>query len=85
MLFNSLEFLLFLPTVFAAYWILNLWTNRPRGLQAQNLLLLIASYVFYGWWDWRFLSLIAFSTLVDFAVGIQIAKANDGEIPERRE
>ena len=81
MLFNSLEFLLFLPTVFAAYWILNLWTNRPRGLQAQNLLLLIASYVFYGWWDWRFLSLIAFSTLVDFAVGIQIAKANDGEIP----
>ena len=81
MLFNSLEFLLFLPTVFAAYWILNLWTNRPRGLQAQNLLLLIASYVFYGWWDWRFLSLIAFSTLVDFAVGIQIAKANAREIP----
>ena len=76
MLFNSLEFLLFLPTVFAAYWILNLWTDRPRGLQAQNLLLLIASYVFYGWWDWRFLSLIAFSTLVDFAVGLQIAKAN---------
>ena len=81
MLFNSLEFLLFLPTVFAAYWILNLWTDRPRGLQAQNLLLLIASYVFYGWWDWRFLSLIAFSTLVDFAVGIQIAKANALEIP----
>ena len=81
MLFNSLEFLLFLPTVFAVYWILNIWTNRPRGLQAQNLLLLIASYVFYGWWDWRFLSLIAFSTLVDFAVGIQIAKANAREIP----
>ena len=80
MLFNSLEFLLFLPTVFAAYWILNLWTDRPRGLQAQNLLLLVASYVFYGWWDWRFLSLIAFSTLVDYAVGIQIAKANSSEI-----
>ena len=80
MLFNSLEFLLFLPTVFAAYWILNLWTDRPRGLQAQNLLLLAASYVFYGWWDWRFLSLIAFSTLVDYAVGIQIAKANSSEI-----
>ena len=80
MLFNSLEFLLFLPTVFAAYWILNLWTDRPRGLQAQNLLLLIASYVFYGWWDWRFLSLIAFSTLVDFAVGLQIAKANARDI-----
>ena len=81
MLFNSLEFLLFLPTVFAAYWILNLWTDRPRGLQAQNLLLLIASYVFYGWWDWRFLSLIAFSTLVDFAVGLQIAKTNARDIP----
>ena len=81
MLFNSLEFLLFLPTVFAAYWILNLWTDRPRGLQAQNLLLLVASYVFYGWWDWRFLSLIAFSTLVDFAVGLQIAKANARDIP----
>ena len=80
MLFNSLEFLLFLPTVFAAYWILNLWTERRRGLQAQNLLLLIASYVFYGWWDWRFLSLIAFSTAVDYAVGIQIAKANAREI-----
>ena len=80
MLFNSLEFLLFLPTVFAAYWILNLWTERLRGLQAQNLLLLIASYVFYGWWDWRFLSLIAFSTVVDYAVGIQIAKANAREI-----
>ena len=52
----------------------------PRGLQAQNLLLLIASYVFYGWWDWRFLSLVAFSTLVDFAVGRQIAKANASEI-----
>ena len=81
MLFNSLEFLLFLPTVFAAYWILNRWTDRPRGLQAQNFLLLVSSYVFYGWWDWRFLSLIAFSTLVDFAVGIQIAKANAREIP----
>jgi alginate O-acetyltransferase complex protein AlgI len=80
MLFNSFEFLLFLPTVFAAYWILNLWTERPRGLQAQNLLLLIASYLFYGWWDWRFLSLIVFSTLVDFAVGIQIAQANAREI-----
>lgn len=81
MLFNSLEFFLFLPTVFAAYWILNLWTDRPRGLQAQNMLLLVASYVFYGWWDWRFLSLIAFSTLVDFAVGLQIAKTNARDIP----
>ncbi|MDA1242343.1 MAG: hypothetical protein O2947_04265, partial [Bacteroidetes bacterium] len=83
MLFNSLEFLLFLPIVFAAYWILNKWIDRGPGvLRAQNLLLLIASYVFYGWWDWRFLSLIAFSTVVDYAVGLQIAKANARDLPD---
>jgi Predicted membrane protein involved in D-alanine export len=74
MLFNSIDFLLFLPLVFAAYWILNRWTDKRAGLKAQNLLILAASYLFYGWWDWRFLSLIAFSTLVDYAVGLQIAK-----------
>jgi len=79
-LFNSLEFLVFLPLVFAAYWILNLWTGTRAGLRAQNLLVLAASYVFYGWWDWRFLSLIAFSTAVDYAVGLQIAKANAAEL-----
>ena len=78
MLFNSIEFLLFLPLVFAVYWAM----NRRAPLRIQNLLLLAASYLFYGWWDWRFLSLIAFSTLVDFAVGLQIAKANDREIPQ---
>jgi D-alanyl-lipoteichoic acid acyltransferase DltB (MBOAT superfamily) len=76
MLFNSLEFLIFLPLVFAVYWILNRWTGARAGLRLQNLLVLAVSYLFYGWWDWRFLSLIAFSTLVDFAVGLQIAKAN---------
>ena len=81
MLFNSLEFLLFLPVVFAAYWVLNLWTEKKAMLRLQNLLLLVASYVFYGWWDWRFLSLIALSTLVDYWVGLQIAKANHREIP----
>ena len=81
MLFNSLEFLLFLPLVFTAYWVLNLWTENKAMLRLQNLLLLVASYVFYGWWDWRFLSLIAFSTLVDYWVGLQIDKANNREIP----
>ena len=80
MLFNSLEFLLFLPLVFAAYWILNVWTDRPKVLRAQNVLILVASYVFYGWWDWRFLSLIIFSTAVDYFVGLQIAKTNTNEI-----
>ena len=62
MLFNSTEYLLFLPLVFLLYWFV------LRGLRVQNLLLLIVSYVFYGWWDWRFLSLIAFSSVVDFLV-----------------
>ncbi|MFT0714902.1 MBOAT family O-acyltransferase [Flagellimonas lutimaris] len=70
MLFNSLEFFVFLPIVYFAYWFLN-----KRSLKLQNLLLLIASYVFYGWWDYRFLSLILFSTVVDYFVGLRIANA----------
>ncbi|MEO1077706.1 MAG: MBOAT family protein, partial [Bacteroidota bacterium] len=50
MLFNSLAFALFLPLVFGLYWGL-----QRRPLWAQNTLLLASSYVFYGWWDWRFL------------------------------
>ena len=64
MLFNSLEFLLFLPAVFVLYWFV-----FARNLKLQNLLILVASYVFYGWWDWRFLSLIVFSSLLDFLIG----------------
>ena len=82
MLFNSPAFLFFLPLVFAAYWAMNRWTSERGGLRAQNLLLLIASYVFYGWWDWRFLGLIAFSTAVDYAVGLQIARANAADRPD---
>tara|TARA_B110000037_G_scaffold157384_1_gene177585 strand:- start:2104 stop:3558 length:1455 start_codon:yes stop_codon:yes gene_type:complete len=72
MLFNSLEFLLFLPTVFCLYWFF-----FQKNLRAQNLLLLISSYVFYGWWDWRFLSLIFLSTIVDYFVGIKIYDSSD--------
>ena len=67
MLFNSLEFLIFLPTVFLLYWFV-----FQRNLRVQNLLLLISSYVFYGWWDYRFLSLIFLSTVVDYFVGLKI-------------
>ena len=67
MIFNSIAFIIFLPIVFITYWSLR---NKP--LIYQNLVLLIASYIFYGWWDWRFLSLIAFSTIVDFIIGIKI-------------
>lgn len=69
MLFNSLEFALFLPVVFLLYWLV---VNKP--LRAQNLLVVAASYVFYGWWDWRFLSLIIFSTLVDYSIGLLMDK-----------
>lgn len=64
MLFNSWEFLIFLPLTLLAYYSL-----RHRG---QNILLLIASYVFYGWWDYRFLSLLAISTVIDFVVAKQL-------------
>ena len=64
MLFNSIDFAIFLPIVFVLYWFL-----LNKNLKLQNLLIVVASYIFYGWWDWRFLSLILFSTLVDFTVG----------------
>ena len=69
MLFNSLEFLLFLPTVFILYWFVF------KKITTQNILILVSSYVFYGWWDWRFLSLILISTLIDYTIGIQLRKA----------
>ena len=72
MLFNSPEFLLFLPIVFGLYWFV-----VQHRLRAQNVLLVLASFVFYGWWDWRFLGLIAFSTLVDYFVGLRIEAAAD--------
>ena len=70
MLFNSIEFAVFLPVVFFLYWLCG--SRRPT---LQNLLLLLASYVFYGWWDWRFLSLILLSSMVDFLVGLGLGAA----------
>lgn len=71
MFFNSIDFAIFLPIVFILYWYV---TNR--NLRTQNLLIVAASYLFYGWWDWRFLSLIIFSTTVDFWVGFQLKKTD---------
>jgi len=68
MLFNSLDFAVFLPIVFILYWFVT-----SKNLKIQNLLVLISSYIFYGWWDWRFLSLIVFSSTVDYIVGIKLA------------
>lgn len=69
MLFNSIDFAIFLPVVFLLYWFV---TNK--NLKLQNFLIIAASYFFYGWWDWRFLSLILFSTLVDYIVGLGLAR-----------
>lgn len=64
MFFNSIDFAVFLPIVFALYWAL-----MNRELWVRNLFLVIVSYVFYGWWDPRFLMLILFSTTVDYLIG----------------
>lgn len=67
MLFNSFEFAIFLPVSFLLYWFI-----FQKNLKAQNIFLLLISYLFYGWWDWRFLSLIIFSSLIDYFAGIKI-------------
>lgn len=70
MLFNSISFAIFLPIVFALYWLLR------KSFKLQNILLLIASYYFYGCWDWRFMFLLGFSTLLDYYSGIKIEEAS---------
>ena len=78
MLFNSFEFFVFLPVFFLLYW----WVfdflikEAKHQLLFQNLLVVAASYLFYGWWDWRFLVLIAFTSLCSFLSGIAIDKSS---------
>lgn len=67
MLFNSIYYIIFLSIVFCLYWILN------QKLLSQNLLIVLVSYFFYGWWDWRFLVLIAFTSLCSFSSGRLVA------------
>ena len=69
MLFNSFEYLLFLPLVFTLYWLLK---DHYRW---QNVLILIASYVFYGWWEWKFLLLIAFSSGISYMGALLVEKS----------
>ena len=69
MLFNSIDFAIFLPIVFILYWFLT-----SKSLKAQNILIVLASYTFYGWWDWRFLSLIFFSTVIDYSIGVRLTR-----------
>lgn len=71
MLFNSIDFAIFLPIVFIIYWLFKDY------LKVQNFIIVISSYVFYGWWDWRFLSLILFSSIVDYLVGIKLRREDN--------
>ena len=72
MLFNSIDFAIFLPIVFILYWFV-----FNKNLKYQNVLIVIVSYIFYGWWDWRFLSLILFSTIVDYTIGLSLKKQSN--------
>ena len=77
MLFNSIDFGIFFPLVFFIYW-----TFFRKNVQFRNIFLIGVSYLFYGWWDWRFLSLIIISSLVDFIIGKKIFEEN--EIKKRK-
>ncbi len=71
MLFNSFEFLIFLPIVFVLYWFV-----FNKKLNWQNGLVLMASYFFYGWWSWEFMGLLMLSTALDYAYGFWVASPN---------
>lgn len=71
MLFNTVDFALFFPLVLLLYW-----TVFKKNLKAQNLFLVVVSYIFYAFWDWRFLSLIFISSLVDYSVGWRLGQTN---------
>ncbi|NTW31707.1 MAG: MBOAT family protein, partial [Bacteroidetes bacterium] len=67
MLFDSIDFAIFLPAVFVLYWFI-----ANRNLNLQNFLIVAASFVFYGWWDWRFLILLSTIATCDYIIAIQI-------------
>lgn len=76
-LFNSIEFLFYLPIVFLLYW----FVFKP--LRWQNLFVVVASYVFYGWWDWRFLVLIAITTYCSYASGLLLERSRGKRVWQR--
>ncbi len=77
MLFNSIQFAIFLPIVFLLYWFVfdRFISKSKHQLQLQNIFIVVSSYVFYGWWDWRFLLLIAFTSFCSWGSGLLIGKA----------
>lgn len=80
MLFNSLDFAIFLPIVFLLYWFV-----FNKNLKLQNFFIVVASYVFYGWWDWRFLLLMGFTTLASWISGMLILSVRKKEKDPKEE
>ncbi|MDR1544707.1 MAG: MBOAT family protein, partial [Prevotellaceae bacterium] len=82
MLFNSIDFSIFMPIVFIIYWLLR------KNVKIQNLFLLAASYFFYAWWDWRYLSLILVCSLTNYGAGLLLANfskvQNSGKVDKRK-
>jgi len=74
MLFNSLSFAVFLPIIFLLYWFV-----FQRNLKVQNFFVVVASYVFYGWWDWRFLLLIIFTSFCSWSCGLLMKRTDSRE------
>ena len=72
MLFNSIDYAIFLPIVFILYWFI-----FQKNIRLQNIFLIIVSYFFYGWWDWRFLALLFIITLVSYFVGLGLAQQDN--------
>jgi len=79
MLFNTLDFVIFVPIVFLLYWFV-----FNHNLQLQNLFVVVASYVFYGWWDWRFLILITITSLCSWGSGLWIAYTRNRILNEKK-
>ena len=78
MLFNSIDFFLFFSTFFIVYWFV-----LQKKLEHQNLFIIFSSYIFYGWWDWRFLFLILLSTVTDFFCGLKIFSSSNWKNKKR--
>lgn len=85
MLFNSFEYLIFLPIVFLLYWfVFDYALNKCKHqLWLQNAFIVVASYIFYGWWDWRFLILIAITTFCSWGSGLLIGRRGGEEVKEK--
>ena len=77
MLFNSIAFLIFLPLVFFLYWFV-----FQKHLKSQNYFILAISYLFYGWWDWRYLILLVFCSGINYLAGVRLA--NNQNIKSRK-